>query len=588
MYIAVAQNNPIVGGLAANADAMLSVVDQLADSAYPPDLVVFPAYALSGLPLDGLSYSTAFGAECLDVARKFIRAARLPCLFGTVVPQSFGWHIDMAEAEAIYCQAGMGGALGFAADSETGFDEGVSSLKVKINDARVAVFLDCLPDFGTEYQDCDLLIAMLAKEYSGTEGMLSSSGLLSDLRMVATEAQAWVVVANLVGGQDDVVFDGGSLVIGPDGSIAEAAPAFDIGIIKQNLAIPIRAKAGSQAIETRAGLAAAIAADRSPVKPLLPYEADWEALKLATSDYVQKNGFTEVVIGLSGGIDSALTATLAVDALGAENVHGLIMPSGYSSPSSIQDAYELAGNLGISTLTMPINGPTAAIEAESIQAIGESGSQTARQNLQARLRMVYLMHLSNTFDWMVINTSNKSERAMGYSTLYGDTAGAFAPFGNVYKTDIYGLAQWRNQAGAVIPSSVIDRPPSAELSAGQLDTDDLPPYEVLDRILRLHIEDRMGLDQICDIIANTPGGDPVDRELCWNILEQVKRSEYKRQQEPLSPSLGGTDITSGRAWPITNGFVDHYRGINDALDTTDLMGMLRDWERPEGWGWLDN
>ena len=588
MYIAVVQNNPTVGALDDNADAMLELVEDLSTSAYPPDLVVFPAYALSGTPLDGLAYSTAFNAQALDAGRRVIKEAKLPCLFGSVIPQSMGWRGHIAEEEVIYCQGGIGGSLGFAEGEGQRFSHHAQYMQVKINEAQVAIFLDCFPDFGSDFSECDLLIVMLAKEYIGAHGMVNSSDLLSDLRVVAQESNAWVVIANLVGGQDDVVFDGGSMVIDPSGSIVDALDNFSAGVIECNLAFtqPRRSYGSGSASSTSTVFDTAN--DRVRVRSPLPYEADWRALSLATRDYVQKNGFSEVVIGLSGGIDSALTATLAVDALGAENVHGVLMPSIHTSESSTNDALELAGNLGIETLTMPIIGPIEAIERQSIESIGEPGSDIARQNMQARMRMIYLMHLSNTFGWMLLNTGNKSEVATGFSTLYGDTAGAFAPFGNVYKTDIYGLAYWRNQQNAVIPSSILTKAPSAELYPGQRDSDNLPPYEVLDRILRLHIEDRMGLDQILDIIANTPGGDPVDPGIVGEVLRRVSQSEFKRRQEPLAPNIGSVGMSTRRAWPQTNGFVDRSHGLSEPFDAAELLNRLRDWQRPDGWGFMAN
>jgi len=602
LYIALVQNNPTVGALEYNAEQMLETVNDLAKSAYPPDLVVFPAFAMTGMPLDGLAYSSAFCAQSLDVAQHIITEASLPCLFGSVIPQSMGWRGHVAEAEAVYCQKGIGGSLGFADGEGQRFGRHSQFMQVKINEAQVAIFLDCFPDFGHELNDCDLLIVMLAKEYSGTNGMIGSSGLLSDLRSVAEEAQAWMVVVNLVGGQDDVVFDGGSLIIDPTGSVVEAASSFETGVISHNLTFRKKAEAGSGGAGSGASGSSDtggrrrrpgntfVFSDQVAVKPMLPYEADWSALVLATRDYVQKNGFSEVVIGLSGGIDSAMTAALAVDAFGAENVHGVIMPSKHSSPDSSKDALELAKNLGINTLTMSIEEVVSAIENQSIAAIGEPGGDIARQNMQARVRMIYLMHLSNTFNWMLLNTGNKSEAATGFSTLYGDTAGAYAPFGNVYKTDLYELARWRNQLrqAPVIPQAIIDKPPSAELYPGQVDTDSLPPYEVLDRVLRLHIEDRMGLDQILDIIANTPGGDPIAPELVSEILLRVSRSEFKRHMEPLAPNIGSVDMGSQRAWPMTNGFVDRRHRFGDYGDSVDLMNTLRDWERPDGWGFLAN
>jgi NAD+ synthase (glutamine-hydrolysing) len=298
---------------------------------------------------------------------------------------------------------------------------------------------------------------------------------------------------------------------------------------------------------------------------------------------VDKNGFSDVVLGLSGGIDSAVTAALAVDALGPERVHGVLMPGPYSSPGSVSDAAALANNLGIATLTMPITSSFEAFKQASVSAIGNEGSPVALQNLQARIRTIHLMHLSNTFGWLLLNTGNKSEAAMGFSTLYGDTAGAFAPLGNVYKEDVYALAAWRNQQKPLIPQPIIDKAPSAELYEGQRDEDTLPPYALLDRILRLHIEDGLGVDQILEFTRHEAGEQPLDAQTVGKVLEAVKRAEYKRRQEPLAPSIGYLDLTADRSWPLTNGFTDHYRNLMGAVSIVDYLGLIYRWDAPKGW-----
>ncbi|MCL2151283.1 MAG: NAD(+) synthase [Coriobacteriia bacterium] len=592
MYIAIAQNNPTTGALEQNAQSIIDTVGELAESAYPPDLVIFPAFALTGTPLDGLAFSTAFNAECLDQAQRVIQEAKLPCLFGSVMPHPMIPTGHFAEAEVVYCGGGQGGALGFSdIDEHYTTDYFPEYIRVKINQLIVAIFLNSFPDLDeNDLDDCDLIIAMMAKEYRGTTTLLTSAQHVEELRRIARQARAWLVVVNLVGGQDDVVFDGGSLVLDPQGSIQASAPVFSDEVLTCNLTFGRRARAAAARSHDEAAEAGRSPdiPSRQPTRPLMPYEADWQAIQLATHDFVVKNGFSDVVIGLSGGIDSAATAALAVDALGPKQVHALWMPAAHSPESSRLDALELSQNLGIEMLYLPISDPQQAVEQVMQEMTGSPGSDLARQNLQARLRMVYLMHLSNTLGWLPLNTNNKSEAATGYSTLYGDSAGAFAPFGNIYKTDVYGLARWRNQQSAVIPESILNKPPSAELFAGQLDTDSLPPYDVLDHILRLHIEDGLGIDQIIDIIDNSPAGDPVAPELIADVLQRVSKSEFKRRQEPIAPNLGSVDITNFRSWPLTNGFQDRNRGLNEATDIERYLEMVQDWNRPEGWGFLAN
>jgi NAD+ synthase (glutamine-hydrolysing) len=417
---------------------------------------------------------------------------------------------------------------------------------------------------------------------------------LSFLRNFAQVNGVWVIVSNLVGGQDDVVHDGASVVLRPDGSIVAAAEPFQEQVITCNISLgrPFDTSAVSVAATSSAALSAGQgqgqAQDSHLIKPLLPYEADWRALELCIHDYVEKNGFTDVVIGLSGGIDSAVVASLAVGALGAEHVHGVLMPGPHSSQGSIDDAAALAANLGVETFTMPITEPLQSFRALSQEVLGQEGSFLARQNIQARIRTIHLMHLSNTFGWLLLNTGNKSEAAMGFSTLYGDTAGAIAPLGNVYKTDVYGLAHWRNEKSLVIPAAILEKAPSAELYDGQRDQDTLPPYELLDRILRLHIEDGLGVDQILEYASREPDGEELTTELVEQVLDTVRGAEYKRRQEPLSPSLGCLDMGTDRAWPLTNGFRDHHRDLKPNVGLADYLRMIRGWKQPEGWGFLAN
>jgi NAD+ synthase (glutamine-hydrolysing) len=283
------------------------------------------------------------------------------------------------------------------------------------------------------------------------------------------------------------------------------------------------------------------------VEAPLSAEAEvWEALVLGTGDYVRKNGFSEVVIGLSGGIDSSVVAAVAVDALGADRVVGVLMPSRYSSPGSLTDAAALAANLGFKTLTVPIEPAHAAFTAMLAEPFAGTDEGLAEENLQARVRGTILMTLSNKFGWMVLTTGNKSEMATGYSTLYGDMAGGFAVIKDVDKTLVYRLARWRNEKAEheVIPQAVIDKPPSAELRPGQVDADSLPPYDVLDPILEAYVEGDRSVGELEEA--------GFDREIVRRVARLVDRSEYKRRQAPpgvrVSPKAFGKD----RRLPITN------------------------------------
>jgi NAD+ synthase (glutamine-hydrolysing) len=344
----------------------------------------------------------------------------------------------------------------------------------------------------------------------------------------ARETGAWIVYVNLVGGQDELVFDGGSMVVSPDGELAWHASVFEEDLLVVELD------------EARA----------QPEAERAPWPEDTEevyrALQLGLHDYVRKNGFREVVIGLSGGIDSALTATLAVDALGAESVRVLTMPSPYTSAESVDDALEVARRLGVRADEIRIDDLFKAYLVALEEIFRGTEDNIAEENLQARIRGNLLMGLSNKFGLLVLTTGNKSELAVGYSTLYGDTAGGFAPIKDVPKTLVYELVRWRNGRSeeVPIPEQVLDKPPSAELRPDQKDTDTLPPYEVLDAIIEEYVEKDRSPEEIIET-----GADP---ELVWKAVGMIDRAEYKRRQAPpgvkITPKAFGRD----RRMPITN------------------------------------
>ncbi|MDR2672854.1 MAG: NAD(+) synthase [Coriobacteriales bacterium] len=592
MYIAVVQFNPTVGALPHNCDRALAKVEELSKLPYPPDLVVFPAYALTGSELGGLMYHNAFAAECLDVAQRFIAEAKLPTLIGTMLPRpSFGSAHFVCQEEVLFAHDGHGSALGFV-DLTADLDEQdyVESVSIKLNGTKMTVILDDFVYADSDYSDSDAIIMMLAKNYQTASEMFTSSSLVDNLRDDALANDAWIVVANLCGAEDSSVFEGASIAISPDGAVAQSAVPFEEAVFTVNLigeksrgdsdmtALHKSARVAAKSVQDTSSDSAHSSAqarqlDKKLIKPLLPYEADWKALTVALRDYVIKNGFSDVLVGISGGIDSALVTSLAVEALGLQHVHGVLMPSPHSSAASRTDALALAAGLGISTQEFALDELFTSFLAQSKQVIGTEGSDLAIQNLQARMRTVVLMHLSNTYGWLLLNTGNKSEAAVGYSTLYGDTAGALAPLGNIYKTDVYGLARWLNSTNETIPQAILDKPPSAELYPGQKDSDNIPPYDVLDQILRLHIEEGMGVDEILEFINNYPVSVDIDKDLVVDVLNRVKTAEFKRRQEPLAPRLGGLDITAGRAWPITNGFADHSRNL---LAPTEIVTYLND------------
>lgn len=345
----------------------------------------------------------------------------------------------------------------------------------------------------------------------------------------ARETGAPVVYLNLVGGQDELVFDGASVVIAADGSVVHRSPQFEEDFFVVDV------PTGVESVAT------------ASVTPLLePVEEVYRALTTGLHDYVKKNGFKEVIVSLSGGIDSALTATIAVDALGAEAVRGVALPSRFSSQHAIDDARSLAGNLGIRFDVIAIDEVFQA-HLDSLAGVFE-GTEfgVAEENLQARARGATVMAISNKFGPMVVATGNKSEMAVGYATLYGDMVGGFAVLKDVFKTLLYELARWRNKDGEVIPQNSIDKPPSAELRPNQKDTDSLPPYEMLDAILERYIEDDRGVDEIV--------ADGFDRETVLRVAAMVDRNEYKRRQAAPGVKITTKAFGKDRRLPITNAY----------------------------------
>jgi NAD+ synthase (glutamine-hydrolysing) len=347
------------------------------------------------------------------------------------------------------------------------------------------------------------------------------------VRSLAEKQNTAVSYVNLVGGQDDLVFDGDSLFVTKSGELVARGAQFTEDLVLVDFD----------------GQSATLVSDHVQTKADDNWQA-WNALVLGLRDYVQKNGFKSVVLGLSGGIDSAVVATIASDAIGGQNVYGISMPSRYSSDHSKGDAEQLAENLGCHYQTVAIESMVSAFEGAL------DLNELAGENLQARMRGVILMAQSNNFGHLTLTTGNKSELAVGYSTIYGDSVGGFAPLKDVEKTFVWELAKWRNAFAesngetAPIPQNSISKPPSAELRPGQVDQDSLPEYDVLDAILDAYVEKRLGLEEI---VAKG-----FDRELVTRVLGLVDRAEWKRRQGAIGPKITGMAFGRDRRLPITN------------------------------------
>jgi NAD+ synthase (glutamine-hydrolysing) len=363
----------------------------------------------------------------------------------------------------------------------------------------------------------------------------------------AEQAGVPLVYLNLVGGQDELVFDGQSMAFGADGSLLYRAPQFEEELFW--LDIPLSEEGRSDVSATVISRGDLLEGDPEPTEepnPVLEEEAEvYAALVLGLGDYVRKNGFEGVVVGLSGGIDSALTATIAADALGPENVWGITMPGRYSSEGSVTDGRALAENLGIRFDEISIEPPFTGFLETLGDVLQEEGG-LAEENLQARTRGAILMAVSNRFGGMVVATGNKSELSVGYATLYGDMVGGYSVLKDVFKTRVYRLAEWRNRERPAIPQATIDKPPSAELRPDQRDTDSLPPYEDLDPILERYVEQDLGP---AAIVAEGFDAGRVDR-----VVAMVDRNEYKRRQSAPGVRITTKALGRDRRLPITNRF----------------------------------
>ena len=366
-----------------------------------------------------------------------------------------------------------------------------------------------------------------------------------NVRDKAKKLKVPILYLNMVGGQDELVFDGGSFLVDAEGNIIYEARQFSEEIFSFDLELEIKnVKSENKLIVNEKK------SDLPPLKTsdsLSELESMYAALKMGLSDYVEKNNFKKVLVGLSGGIDSALTATIAVDALTSDNVIGVAMPSKFNPKSSLEDAKELADNLNIELKTVNIEETAEKFRNLLKDNIDDDLKSVVDENIQSRIRGNILMGLSNQLGAMVVSTGNKSEMAVGYSTLYGDLVGGFALLKDVYKTEVYKLSDYRNSISKVIPQNIIEKKPSAELSEDQYDSDSLPEYDLLDKILKMYIE----LDFSSEKIINSD----IDKEVVFDILEKIDRNEYKRKQVAPGVKLTSRAFGKDRRMPITNTYI---------------------------------
>ncbi|NEC24453.1 NAD+ synthase [Streptomyces parvus] len=575
LRLALNQIDSTVGDLAGNSEAIVHWTRHAAEQG--AHLVAFPEMVLTGYPVEDLALRSSF----VDASRQALRAlaARLDAEGFGELPVVVGYLDRSEHAAARYGQpAGSprnaaavlhrgGIALNFAKhhlpnygvfDEFRYFVPGDSMPVVRVHgiDVALAICEDLWQDGGrvpaARSAGAGLLLSINASPYERDK----DDTRLELVRKRAQEAGCTTAYLAMIGGQDELVFDGDSIVVDKEGEVIARAPQFSEGSVILDLELPAAAaEAPSGVVDDGLRIDHVVISD----EPVAAYEPElsggyaerledeeeiYSALVVGLRAYAAKNGFSSVLIGLSGGIDSAICAAIACDALGAQNVYGVSMPSKYSSDHSKGDAAELARRTGLNFRTVPI-APMFDAYMESLQLTG-----LAEENLQARLRGTTLMAISNQEGQIVLAPGNKSELAVGYSTLYGDAVGAYGPIKDVYKSSVFRLARWRNRAAEErgqtppIPEASITKPPSAELRPGQVDTDSLPDYEVLDAILELYVDRDQGMDAI--VAAG------FDAELVAKTLRMVDTAEYKRRQYPPGTKISPKGFGKDRRLPITN------------------------------------
>jgi NAD+ synthase (glutamine-hydrolysing) len=570
LRIALCQIDAIVGDLDANVQRVLAALQDA--SAHQADLAVFPELVLTGYPPEDLLLKPSFIAANRR-ALSSVAEASGSCVAVVGFIDQIG-H-DLYNAAAVCSDGRVQGIWRKELLPNYGvFDErrwftpgtgdtplfGIAGTQVGVTVCEDAWSFDGpvarLADGGAE-----LIVSLNASPYRSD--VMEVRRLM--LRDRAAECGRPIAYVNLVGGQDELVFDGGSMVMGADGSVLASAPQFEEAVVIVDLEVPGVVEGSGPSLPVLELSAERLPkADTAPgtiAPPLRRDEEVYKALVLATRDYVDKNGFSEVVVSLSGGIDSALVAVIAVDALGPERVHTVALPSRFSSQGSLDDAAALVANLGIDHRVIEIESVHEGfLELLAPSFIGRE-PDLAEENLQARIRGTVLMGLSNKFGWLVLTTGNKSEMAVGYATLYGDMAGGFAVIKDVPKTLVFELCEFRNDAAGydVIPRAIIDKPPSAELRPDQVDEDSLPPYSVLDPILEGYVEQDLSM---ADLVA-----EGYDETVVRRVIGLVDRAEYKRRQAPPGVKVTTRAFGRDRRMPITNGFSGLDLVLSSAIGT---------------------
>ncbi len=541
LSVALAQINPTVGDLAGNSALILESVT--AAKAQGAHLIVFPEMIVTGYPVEDLALRPSFQTASISAVEKI--AAQISGDIVAVIgyldhgPQNAVAVIHEGKIKARYVKRHLPNYGVF--DEFRNFTPGTSDLVVRIHGVDVAIAI------------CEDIWHSMAAVAARTPGLVvvpngspfernKDDVRLALVQQRAREIKAPLAYVNMTGGQDDLVFDGDTIVVGKDGGLLARAPQFDDRL----LVVEIDCVQESSKPDVIISTEDASPSSSSPViAARLSDEAEmWSALVIGLRDYIIKNGFKSALVGLSGGIDSALVAAIAIDALGAKRVNGVAMPSKYSSKHSVEDAQELADATGIHFRITPIAPMVDSFMGNMVL------KGLAEENLQARVRGTTLMGISNQEGHIVLATGNKSELAVGYSTLYGDAVGGFAPIKDIYKTDVWALATWRNEQAVAagqtppIPERSISKEPSAELRPDQKDSDSLPDYPLLDQVLRAYVDEDHGYEALL-----SEGFDP---ELVRRVISLVDKAEYKRRQYPPGTKVSGRAFGKDRRLPMTS------------------------------------
>ncbi len=583
--LALAQINTTVGDIEGNTARIIEYVERARELG--ADLVAFPELAITGYPPEDLLFKPSFLQANVEAMQRVVAAARdIAVVVGYVEAGDSATGVDIANAAAIGCDGQLVDTYRKmylpnygVFDEDRYFRRGDVCPVYRINGVGVGVNI-C--------EDIWYPVGPIAvQREAGAELIVNINGSPFHAgksayreKMIGTRAAdngLFVAYLNMVGGQDELVFDGASLVCDMGGEVIARGPAFDEELLTLDLDIEsvfrsrlraplsrkenptiLREVGDARVVDVSVyggGPPQSLATPESlslPMAPVMgPVEEVYHALVTGTRDYIRKSGFSRTLVGLSGGIDSALTATIAADALGPENVVGVTMPSRYSSEGSVSDSKELADNLGIECWTVPIE-PAHLAFTDMLEPWFEGTTpNVAEENVQARIRGNVLMTISNKFGWIVLTTGNKSEMAMGYATLYGDMVGGFAVIKDVPKTLVYELCRWRNAQGfgpngarSPIPRSIIDKPPSAELRPDQLDADTLPPYEQLDPIVKAYVEEDYSYEEMVEMGHNPAA--------VRQVITFVDRNEYKRRQAPPGVKITPRAFGKDRRLPIVN------------------------------------